>query len=68
VYCDSHTNIEGYDHQHGGTPISSGVYAVLRHDGAAELIPAGKVRVSEKPAPSPALGVQAADVILEFPE
>jgi hypothetical protein len=68
VYCDSHLKIEGYDRQHGGKPISSGDYAVLRHDGAAEPIPADKVNSIEKPIPATSPGGPAADVVLEFPE
>jgi prepilin-type N-terminal cleavage/methylation domain-containing protein len=68
VYCDSHIKIEGYDRQHGGNPISSGDYAVLRHDGAAELIPADKVNSIEKPIPATSPGGPSADVVLEFPE
>jgi hypothetical protein len=68
VYCDSHTIVRGYDRQRDGTPIVEGSYLVLRHDGAVEAIPAGRVKVREQPAPSPAPGVISNDVILEFPE
>jgi prepilin-type N-terminal cleavage/methylation domain-containing protein len=68
VYCDSHTSIRGYDRQRGGTPLFNGAYLVLRHDGAVEPIPAGQVKMQEKPARSPAPGGIANDVLLEFPE
>jgi len=68
VYCDSHIHVTGYDRQNGGNPISSGAYAILRNDGAAELIPAGQVKSIEMPTRSPAPGVQTADVVLDFPE
>ena len=46
AYCRDHTTRRGPGDRYGG------VFTVLRHDGAAEIIPAGKVRLSSHRMPN----------------
>jgi prepilin-type N-terminal cleavage/methylation domain-containing protein len=70
MYCGDHTKLERFERDASGHayPVYSGIYSVLRHDGATELVPAARVKVSSRSISAPEARVKTRLLLFHFPE